>query len=145
VEQQANQLIELTGNEKNYLYNFAVGFCKVGAYAKALPFFRYLLLKDPLNQLYLKGLAGALHGSEEYLDALVCYDTAYALFSDENVDLLYYMANCAISLKNEAMTKAYLEKYLAAVNDKAGKLSKVQLKMQKRAELLLKSLPEVQS
>ncbi len=138
--EKSNNILVLSQSERNYLYNLAARHCTTGAYKAAVPLFRFLVSQDTANELYLKGLAGALHGNAEYLSAIIIYDAAYTLFPEQNADLFFYMANCWMSLKRQEIAQKCLEAFLHQVERQADPVNKIHGKMIKRAKLILASL-----
>ncbi len=137
VQQQIANLVELpqlSQKERDYIYNFAAISCQIGDFNKAIPLFQFLVLLDQSENLYLKGLAGALHGAKRFKDALELYKLAYQMQMEHSYDCLFYGADCLINLNDKAGARDYLLAFIAASEQAQVAVDQI---MFKRAKLLL--------
>ncbi len=128
-------LPELNEKERNFLYNLAANKCQTGDFKNAVPLFQLLVLLEPKNYLYIKGLAGTLHGLGNYLEALELYRVVYLLDKNLNIDTLFYMGDCLLNLKKLGEARENLELFVQIAS---GDLYRDRYDSQlKRAQLLL--------
>lgn len=92
--------VGFTKEELHFLYNLGVKNFKTKNYMKALPFFQIICNFDNQNIMYLKALAGCLHASNNYIDAILSYKCCLILDDSKlNHDCLFYCGVCFFELK----------------------------------------------
>jgi tetratricopeptide (TPR) repeat protein len=89
-----------------------VQYMQLCNYNKALSIFRALVILQPLNILYIKCIAGCLHGQKLFAEASSAYDTSFSLDMQENADCLFYSGVCLFKLKDFNGARDKLTKYL---------------------------------
>lgn len=124
--------LDLTAEEKNYLYNLGANKCQIGDFAAAGKIYQLLTLLEANNPLYIKALAGCNQAQEEYLPANILYDAAYVLNPTDH-DCLFYAANCLNKLDQLDVATEKLNQFI--------QISDNQLLI-KRAKLLLTSIKQ---
>ncbi len=128
----------LTHKELTYLYNMAANKCQAGDFTGAIALFQFLVLTERSNKIYIKGLAGSLHGAERYSEALDLYQIVYLIDVDLECDCLFYSADCLFNLGKYETAKDNLERFI-----QLNEHTRVQDSfMLKRANLLLAAIPK---
>ena len=141
VNKQISELInfpDLTQKERNYLYNTAADKCQAGDFIGAISLFQFLVLAERSNKLYIKGLAGAMHGAKRYHEALDLYQMVYMIDAEVEYDCLFYIADCMLNIGEYLTAQANLEQFIELC---------IHLNLQnsfifKRANLLLAGIPK---
>ncbi len=116
---------EFTRSELNYLYNLGVKNFKTKSYSRALSVFEVLTSIDPINNLYMKAMAGTYHAMKNYLAAIVTYNYCYGLDSStNNDDCIFYTAVCLFESGDFTKARIEFDKFLAKKETNAPELNK---------------------
>jgi type III secretion system low calcium response chaperone LcrH/SycD len=83
--------------ERETLYAAAFGKYEIGEYAEASDFFTHLILHEPYDPRFWKGLAAAHQMQKEYRAALHAW-AVHALLSKHSSDSHFHAAECYLSL-----------------------------------------------
>ena len=94
------------------MYNLAAAKCQTGDFRGALAFFQLLVIVELTNPLYLKGLAGCYHHLDNYAEALSLYIEAYHLEQVQQLECLFYAANCLLKLNDYQQARDFFLKFL---------------------------------
>lgn len=131
--------LNLTSDEKDYLYNLGVQKCHIGDHKGAITIFQFLFALDAQNVLYGKALAGSMHSLNDYASANFFYNFVYQMQATrENYDCLFYSANCLLKLEQKETAKTNLEKFIELCNiDNIANMEYE--KLLKKSQFLLKS------
>ena len=134
------KLFNFNQDEKNYLYNIGVEKFQIGDYESAYKYYTLLIMIDPQNSLYLKALAGVLHSQKKFQEAIIRYEECYHLADKlDNIDSLYYIADCYINLGEKDLAKQFLEQFLDEINNNSYLQQKYE-RLIKRAKLIVKGI-----
>lgn len=134
------KVFNLNQDEKNYLYNLGVEKIQIGDYVNAYKFYTILVMIEPKNSLYVKSLAGVLHSQHKYEEAILRYQESYQLlFTPDNSDNLYYIADCYINLGNKHKAKLALEEFLLKTHGHEHLEDKYE-RIIKRSKLIVKGI-----
>jgi type III secretion system low calcium response chaperone LcrH/SycD len=90
-------LAKLSAAEQEILYGTSRGLYEVGDYAEAAQFFTQLVLEEPFQELYWRGLASAHQMEEKYQEALHAWGLV-ALLVDPDPLPHFHAAECLLSL-----------------------------------------------
>lgn len=83
--------------ERETLYALAFGKYEGGYYNQAADFFTQLLMHDPYDTRFWKGLASSCQMGKKYLEALKAW-AIYALLSGHSADGHFHAAECYLSM-----------------------------------------------
>lgn len=131
-------LPQLTEKERLYLYNLATNKCKSGDFIGAIALFQFLVLAERSNKLYIKALAGSMHGAKQYSEALELYQMVYLIDIEHEYDCLFFSADCLFNMGDYIMAKDNLEKFVSIAIKKKPQNEFIL----KRANLLLAGIPK---
>ena len=91
---------KLTAAEQEILYGTSCGLYETGDYAEAAGFFTQLVLHEPFQELYWRGLASAQQMEEKYQEALHAWSLV-ALLVDTDPLPHFHAAECLLSLNDK--------------------------------------------
>lgn len=116
------QVLKITPDECEALYQLGYGFYAQGRYSEAFRAFSMLVMYDHLEPRYMMGLAGAMQMLGRHTDALQQYMTAGLIMLDDPTPM-FHAAECLISLQRlpEAVESLKLAADLAGENHPAVK------------------------
>jgi tetratricopeptide (TPR) repeat protein len=141
----AVETLGYTEQEKNYLYNSAAQKCQIGDFKGALAIFQFLSMLDTQNHVYIKAIAGCMHGLEDYGNAISYYKYTYDNSQERgNYDCLFYIARCHLKLNDYLVAKINLSKFIELCeNDKIA--HDAYDKLIKKSHVLLKSINNIET
>lgn len=93
-------LTPLKPEEREVVYAAAFGLYEVGDYPKAAGFFTHLILQDPFEVRFWKGLASSRQMAKEYTAALHAWAVLSLLYNQDPLPH-FHAAECLISVGNE--------------------------------------------
>ena len=86
--------------------------CQTGDFKSAIPLLQFLVLANPQQRLYQKALAGSLHATHYYAEALACYQMVYQRGGAEEFECNFFAADCLFNLAEYNLCKNHLEQFL---------------------------------
>ena len=111
IKERALQKMNLAKNDYDSLFNIGASKFKSGDFYGASTIFQVLVVLDENNITYLKSLASSLQNDKSYLLAVYYYKMAYNIKPTEELDCLFYMANCYIELDKHHEALECLNKF----------------------------------
>lgn len=111
-------------NERETLYALAFGKYEGGYYDQAADFFTQLLMHDPYDVRFWKGLASSCQMAKKYLEALKAW-AIYALLSGHSADGHFHAAECYLSIDEigEAKKALHMAEKFAQNSALSGKIT----------------------
>ena len=88
---------KLNPEEKEAFYAAAYGFYQTGDYEKSEQFFTHLVLNDPFDKRFWKGVASSRQMQKKYQEALHSW-SVLCLFDPKNPLPHFHAAECLLSL-----------------------------------------------
>lgn len=111
-----------TAEEREIIYGAAFAKYQVGDYGHAVSFFTQLVLHDPGNIRFWKGLASSLQMKKDFKEALRAWAT-FALLSGHDPAGHFHAAECLLSIgeKDEAKKALEIARHFCSEKDSLSK------------------------